>query len=198
MKIVAFHQLDYIENDFLSIINNLINKYPFKIFYFMELFNNKQCVFARDSNIFVELLKLGEEELRRLFEISKILLDKKIINKIIYKKEFIIMKFHSEFILSFFTSPTKWYSIPLYFKLRDLKIPVYYDTFLKHDIIINCMLCIEIDYYHILINDTLIEVLTKKQLSYIFSLSSNENENLLFSFDGNQMFYNLMEKVKKK
>lgn len=198
MKIVAYHQLDYIENEFLIIINNLINKYPFKIFYFMELFSKKQCVFARDSNIFVELLKLNEEELRRLFEISKILLDKKIINKIIYKKEFIIMKFHSEFILSFFKSPTKWYSIPLYFKLRDLKIPVYYDTFLKHDIIINCMLCIEIDYYHILINDTLIDILTKKQLSYIFSLSSNENENLLFSFDGNQMFYNLIQKVKKK
>lgn len=192
MKIESFHQLDEIEQNFIKTINQLIQQYPFKWFNLMELIFNYKNIYIKDSTMFIELIYLKEEELKRLFEIFKKLFNKRIIEKIIYKREFMIISFHSEFITSFFKSENKWLTIPLYAGLTKINIITYYDVKINNNkyylgAIINQRL-VTIDHKHH-------EPINSIHLPLIINLYSNKNEYLLFSFNLERYLNNLFCKL---
>ena len=87
--------LTEIDNRFLNISHQYLKKYPFKWNYFVEkIIKNSQIVYFKDSTGIINVNYIDFKKIETLFELFKIYLQNKIIRKIIYKKEFIIIHFN--------------------------------------------------------------------------------------------------------
>lgn len=99
--------------------------YPFRWNYFVyDIISRPQMVYTKDSTVILNLNELPFKELQFLFEMLKDFLNHRIIQKIIYKREFIILHFHQEFHMEFFKTPSILMSLGLYQCLRE-NYPTY-------------------------------------------------------------------------
>lgn len=192
MSIKSFHQLDEIETNFIFICEQLINQYPFKWTNVIELIFNYQYIFIYDSSMFIELISLADDELIRLFEIFKIFFNQRIIEKIIYKHQYMCIAFHSEFITSFFKCKNKWLTVPLYVALIKRKYNVYYDLEINDSIY---DLGIIINHKLITVSNQILPQKYLFHLPLVVSLSTNNKEYLQFSYNLEKYLNNLFSKI---
>lgn len=197
MKILSYHFNNHLDEVFLETINELFKQYPFKMFYFIDIFIKNNNVFIKDTTIIIKLLNLKNEDIKRLFEISKILLNKKIITKVIYKKEVIILNFFDNFVVSFFQNYQKWLSITINFIMKNKLHKTYYDVYLKeNDEIIYCDFLIIIDEYFITINQDLNNKISDKHIPLVINLYNNILNNLLYCYNEEELYDNIINKIK--
>ncbi|MCM1259557.1 MAG: hypothetical protein NC182_01270 [Prevotella sp.] len=103
--------------------------YPFRWNYFVyDIISKPQMVYTKDSTMILNLNELPFKELQFLFGMLKDFLNYGIIQKIIYKREFMILHFHQAFHMEFFKTPSFLMSVGLYQYLREnyLTYTIYY------------------------------------------------------------------------
>ncbi len=192
MEIKSYHKLDQVEFKFIKVVDQLINQYPFKWSNFMDIIFKSNTVYIKDSTMIIELIHLKEEEIIRIFQILKIMFNQRIIAKIIYKHEFIVISFYSLFITSFFKEQNKWLTIPLYVDLYKSKIKIYYDIIFNNQ---KYYLGIMFKHKIITIDSKNCKKIKLNQLPLIISSNNNYENNLLFSFNKDQYINNLFDKL---
>lgn len=99
--------------------------YPFRWNYFVyDIIHQPQMVYTKDSTVILNLNDLPFKELQFLFGMLKDFLNYQIIQKIIYKKEFMILHFHQDFHMEFFKTPSILMSLGLHQYLQE-NYPTY-------------------------------------------------------------------------
>lgn len=99
--------------------------YPFRWHYFVyDIISKPQMIYTKDSTVILNLNELPFKELQFLFVMLKDFLNYRVIQKIIYKREFIILHFHQEFHMEFFKTPSILMSLGLYQYLLE-NYPTY-------------------------------------------------------------------------
>lgn len=117
---INFYQYDEIEESFLKHINLLSNKFPFKWEIFInDIISEKSLCYFKDTSMIVNLYLLKKEKVEVLFTFLKSLLSTKGIKKIIYRKEFIIVHFHSYKVTEVFKNHQLWQIIAYYFTIKN-------------------------------------------------------------------------------
>lgn len=111
--------------------------YPFRWHYFVfDIISKPQMIYTKDSTVILNLNDLPFKELQFLFAMLKDFLNYRIIQKIIYKREFIILHFHQEFHMEFFKTPSILMSLGLHQYLQEnySSYTIYYGAILiMHD-----------------------------------------------------------------
>ncbi len=156
-----------VDEKFLKYSYQYLKKYPFMWRYLVkEIICKKEISYFRDTTGIIHIETIEFNKLSYLFELLKAYLNIGVIDKIIYKKEFIILHFHQNFHLQYFIYETFLLAINLYFFL----LTQYQNIF-------------TICYGAKLLDDKksyLIEIMLKyHEKLYLFS--SNPNFNLDFS-----------------
>lgn len=104
-----------IDRKFIEISYLYQKKFPGKWHYFAsKIINNKEICYFRDTTGIFNVNLIEFSELQNLFEILKIYLNNHIINKLIYKKEFIIIHFNKDFHVEFIKNSMYLLSINLF------------------------------------------------------------------------------------
>lgn len=125
MQIIP-REFNNIEIDFMKITKEEINTHPFKMFDIMKLFKNIEITYIRDTMMIISLLKLSKIMIFDLFDLLKKYYKCKIITKVIYKREFIIIYFYNLFIAYMFKNINTWMYIDYYHELKELSIDNVY------------------------------------------------------------------------
>lgn len=131
-------QLDYmilndIDYQFIKLSSDFSTSYPIKWEWFVNIICSQAITFFRDFSAIIYLNDLSYEKVEVLFTILKRYLNSKIIEKIIFKKEFIIIHFNQLFHMKLLTSNYMLYSFKFYkylLKKHDL-IKIYLCCTLK-------------------------------------------------------------------
>jgi hypothetical protein len=117
----TFYQYDRIEKAFISLVCDIIRKYPFKFHFFMsKVISRSQVTFIRDTSIIMGLDSFEHHEQQMIFEIIRKFSRIKAISRVIDKKEFLIIHLHSPKISEFFMYSNRWLSYLLYQTYCDL------------------------------------------------------------------------------
>lgn len=112
---ISYYQYDHVEKVFIDKFNHLISTRPFKWCSFKyKILNNKKYCYFKDTTLVINLYLLNIDEAKNALFILKELLLTKGIEKIIYKKEFIIVHFHSYKIVELLKEPNLWIAVCLY------------------------------------------------------------------------------------
>lgn len=195
MQILSYYELKRVDYIFLDLIDKYIIKYPFKFYYIMEKLNNNKIVYIKDTTMIIDLLKLEEDMIVNIFNLFKELLRNNIINKIVYKKEVIVVYFSNEFIISFFKDKDKWLIIPLVNILIEKDELIYFDVYLKANDVFKYMLLVRIKDKYITIDLKNLDKLNDLHIPLILNFNNNKNNNLQFSFDKSEFLGNLNSKI---
>lgn len=127
---LTFNNLDLLEEEFIEYIVDYINIHPF---IWNELTNrilyNQRITYVKDTTFIITTYEIKERYIKYFFELFKELLRMGYVNKIIYKKEFMIVHLYSECITKALSTPNDWIILMTY-KLIKTKIN-YYDAFLN-------------------------------------------------------------------
>lgn len=113
---------DYSELDlaFIKKTYEIGTTYPFKWYEFInQIINNPQVTYFKDTTMIVNLLTLDNSKIKTLFEILKEYLKNKLIRKILYKREYIIVHFHTIKSKEIFSIKNLWLSVCCYYMLRQ-------------------------------------------------------------------------------
>lgn len=124
LKIDNYHinYYDYTSLDweFMDLTNKLVKTYPFKWYTLMKkIINEPKITYFKDTTMIVSLLHLEFSQIKMLFEILKEYLKVRLIKKIIYKKEFIIVHFHSLRTKEVMETPNLWQAINYYYTIKE-------------------------------------------------------------------------------
>ena len=195
MQILSYYELKRVDYIFLDLIDKYIVKYPFKFYYIMEKINNYKIVYIKDTTMIIDLLKLEEDMIVNIFNLFKELLRNNIINKIVYKKEVLLVYFSNEFIISFFKDKDKWLIIPLVNILIEKDELIYFDVYLKTNDVFKYMLLIRIKDKYITIDFNNLDKINSLHIPLILNFNNNKNNNLQFSFDKSEFLGNLNSKI---
>jgi len=195
LQILSYYELKRVDYIFLDLIDKYIVKYPFKFYYIMEKVNNNKIVYIKDTTMIIELLKLEEDMIVNIFNLFKELLRNNIINKIVYKKEVLLVYFSNEFIISFFKDKDKWLIIPLVNILIEKDELIYFDVYLKTNDVFKYMLLIRIKDKYITIDFNNLDKINPLHIPLILNFNNNKNNNLQFSFDKSEFLGNLNSKI---
>lgn len=194
MKILSNYELNKNNIAFIKLCTNLMNKYPFKWFYFMEIFK-KDVIYIKDTTIIIELLKLNYDEINNIFIYFKEFLNNKIITKLIYKKEYLVVIFDDLFNISFFLKNNKWMLILLMNYCINNNIKSYYDVYLKSDETIYSMFMIKCNNYFITFDNIKLNKLNNNHIPLVINLYNNNDFNIMFSFDIDILLNNIKLKL---
>lgn len=194
MKILSNYELNKKNIAFIKLCTKLMNKYPFKWFYFMEIFK-KDVIYIKDTTIIIELLKLNYDEINNIFIYFKEFLNNKIITKLIYKKEYLVVIFDDLFNISFFLKNNKWMLILLMNYCINNNIKSYYDVYLKSDETIYSMFMIESNNYFITFDNIKLNNLNNNHIPLVINLYNNNDFNIMFSFDIDILLNNIKLKL---
>lgn len=195
MQILSYYELKRVDHIFLDFIGKYIDKFPFKFYYIMEKLNNNKIVYIKDTTMIIDLLKLEDDMIVNIFNLFKELLRNNIINKIVYKKEVIVVYFSNEFIISFFKDKDKWLIIPLVNILIEKEELIYFDVYLKANDVFKYMLLVRIKEKYITMDLKNLDKLNDLHIPLILNFNNNKNNNLQFSFDKSEFLGNLNSKI---
>lgn len=195
MQILSKYSLKKIDYEFLYFFDKYISKYPFKCYNLMNIFNNIEFVYIKDTTMIIDLIKIKDDNILNIFDLLKEMLRSNIIGRIIHKKEVLIVYFKNEFVISFFKEVNKWLVIPLVKIFIDLNFEFYFDVYVKNNID-KFMLLVVYNGYHISIDKKYINKLSENHIPLVISFYNNNNQNLMFSFDKTIFLENFYHKVK--
>lgn len=162
--------------DFFEINTKIINIYPFKWCEFMSFFKFENAIFIKNTTLIINLLSFDIKTISRVFEIFKMYLDSFIIEKIIYKKEFMIVNFKEEYFMQFFKEENKWLIIP-YVNLLNERFCVTLDKVVDDHIFDVCFK--QKEYYYLYTSRDYIIYPNAFKLTFT---KSNHEGSLYFSF----------------
>lgn len=112
---ISYYQYDHIEKVFIEKLKHLIDSRPFKWYNFKyKILENKQYCYFKDTTLVINLYLLNLNEAENVLNILKELSLTKGIEKIIYKKEFIIVHFHSYKVTEIMKETNLWQAVCLY------------------------------------------------------------------------------------
>lgn len=95
-------------------------KYPYKWYEFIhKILSNKKITYFKDTTMIVSLLDLEIHQIKILFEILKEYLKDKLIKKVLYHREFIIVHFHNTKTISIFKSKYLWIAVFSYYMIKN-------------------------------------------------------------------------------
>jgi hypothetical protein len=160
----------------------------------MEIFK-KDVIYIKDTTIIIELLKLNYDEINNIFIYFKEFLNNKIITKLIYKKEYLVVIFDDLFNISFFLKNNKWMLILLMNYCINNNIKSYYDVYLKIDETIYSMFMIESNNYFITFDNIKLNKLNNNHIPLVINLYNNNDFNIMFSFDIDILLNNIKLKL---
>jgi hypothetical protein len=160
----------------------------------MEIFK-KDVIYIKDTTIIIELLKLNYDEINNIFIYFKEFLNNKIITKLIYKKEYLVVIFDDLFNISFFLKNNKWMLILLMNYCINNNIKSYYDVYLKSDETIYSMFMIENNNYFITFDNIKLNTLNNNHIPLVINLYNNNDFNIMFSFDIDILLNNIKLKL---
>jgi hypothetical protein len=160
----------------------------------MEIFK-KDVIYIKDTTIIIELLKLNYDEINNIFIYFKEFLNNKIITKLIYKKEYLVVIFDDLFNISFFLKNNKWMLILLMNYCINNNIKSYYDVYLKSDETIYSMFMIESNNYFITFDNIKLNKLNNNHIPLVINLYNNNDFNIMFSFDIDILLNNIKLKL---
>lgn len=122
------NELSNIDIVFIDKTTCYMESYPFKWKIFIyNIITNKLITYFRDTSAIIHINNLSIKEIEILFIILKEYLSIKVIVKIIYKKEFIIIHFNELFNINLITNELILNSFKLYTKINNsyLKCKMY-------------------------------------------------------------------------
>lgn len=193
MEILSNYKLTNIDLKFINYLNEYINRYPFRWYYFINIFSRKDIVYIKDTTIIINLLKLDSSKIIKIFKILKDLLRDNIIKQIKYQKEVIIIYFYNKFMIDFFSDSNKWMFIPFLKILDNKRIKYYLNPYLKiNEEIISYYLMINYKSIYVTIDISDSEIVFDKHIHLVLNFYNNENHNLKFSFDKDKFFLNFL------
>lgn len=109
-----------LEQAFMKKTYELSISYPFKWYEFIHnIIDNRKVTYFKDTTMIVSLLELELSQIKILFEVLKEYLKLKLIKKILYKREFIIVHFHSVKTKEIWEIKNLWCSVTSYFMLKE-------------------------------------------------------------------------------
>ena len=196
MQILSNYCLKKVDYDFLSFFDKYISKYPFKSYNIMEVLLGKEIVYIKDTTMIVDLLRINNDNILNIFNFFKDMLRNNLINKIIFKKEVLLIYFKDEFIISFFKEKNKWLLIPLISIILEYGYEFYFDVFIESNPLIKVMLFIIINGNNITIDTKNINKLSDNHYHMLINFYNNIENNLMFSFDKSTFLENLYHKLK--
>ena len=123
------------DEKFLEYSYQYQKKYPFIWNYLVKkIICNPEISYFRDTTGIIHINLIDYKKLQNFFEILKGYLNIGVIEKVIYKKEFIIIHFNKTFHMEYFTNVSFLLSINLYFFLLnkyDNIFKIYYGAILN-------------------------------------------------------------------
>lgn len=123
--------LNKIDNNFMKVCLGYSNRFPNKWLDLVEnIFSNELFTYFKDTTAIIQINNIKKDNIEFLFKYLKTLLNNRIIIKVIYKKEFIIIHFNKIFHIDLIKNKSMLYSIPLYKyieknNINNLKIYFY-------------------------------------------------------------------------
>lgn len=125
------------DEKFLEYSYQYQKKYPFIWNYLVKkIICNPEISYFRDTTGIIHINLIDYKKLQNFFEILKGYLNIGVIEKVIYKKEFIIIHFNKTFHMEYFTNVSFLLSINLYFFLLnkyDNIFKIYYGAILSYE-----------------------------------------------------------------
>lgn len=153
-----------IDKKFIEVSYSYQKRFPGKWEFFANnIIKKPEICYFRDTTSIINVNLIDFNELTNLFEILKLYLNNRIIKKIIYKKEFIIIHFNNDFHVEFIKNPMYLLAINL-FKFLDNNYSGILDVFFGAVLSINN------------IKET-VEIVAFKD-SYIYLFMSNYHFNI--------------------
>lgn len=117
---VNYYDYTKLELEFMKKTYELGMTYPFKWYEFInKIIGNRKITYFKDTTMIITIIDLEISKIKVLFEILKEYLKFKLIKKILYKREFIIVHFYSNKTKDVFEQPNLWISVMAYYMLKD-------------------------------------------------------------------------------
>lgn len=115
---INYYDYSELDLEFIKKTYEIGTTYPFKWYEFInQIINNPQATYFKDTTMIVNLLVLDKNLIKILFEILKEYLKNKLVRKILYKREYIIVHFHSIKSKEIFEIKNLWLSVCCYYML---------------------------------------------------------------------------------
>ncbi len=117
---VNYYDYTPLELEFMKKSYELGVTYPFKWYEFInKIVGNRKITYFKDTTMIVTIVDLELGQVKILFELLKEYLKLKLIRKVLYKREFIIVHFYTNKTKDVFEQPNLWISIFSYFMIKN-------------------------------------------------------------------------------
>ncbi len=117
---INYYEYNDLELNFMKKTYEIGMSYPFKWYEFInKIIGNHKTTYFKDTTMIVTLIELELGQVKILFEILKEYLKLKLIKKILYKREFIIVHFHTLKTKEVFEQTNFWQSVFCYFTIKE-------------------------------------------------------------------------------
>lgn len=200
---INYFELNDLDKKFHKKTYELSKSYPLKWYHFIyKVINNNKITYFKDTTMIINLIDLDLSLVKITFEILKEYFKETLILKLIYKKEYIIVDFHSVKTKEVFQNKDLWKSIYLYYVIKDNydDVSLYLRGIIRKNIneYENIDLIIKDNEKLYLVNSSspINEIYGKSNNVYLYDRRSrnitvpSHNTHLLFSFDPNQILSN--------
>lgn len=117
---INYYDYSIIEEQFIKKTYELGTTYPFKWYEFInKIIGNREVTYFKDTTMIINLLNLDLPQVKILFEILKNYLKNNLLKKILYKREYIIVHFHTIKTKEIFEKKNLWMAVCCYYMLKD-------------------------------------------------------------------------------
>lgn len=111
-------------------------KYPYKWYDFIHnIMNNPKVTYYKDTTLIITLIDLEIYQVKILFEFLKEYLKERLIKKVLYHREFLIVHFFNNNTINVFKVKNLWMSIYGYYMIKsvDIDVDLHLLGVVKHD-----------------------------------------------------------------
>lgn len=212
---INYYDYSIIEQQFIKKTYEIGTTYPFKWYEFInKIIGNNEVTYFKDTTMIINLLNLDLSQVKILFEILKKYLKNNLVRKILYKREYIVVHFHSQKTMEIFSVKNLWIAVCCYYMLKDENSDV--EVFLRGVIqnetskeLVDLVVMDQSKTYLINVTNALQNKYDDSEVVYLY-YDRNRNWNipkdvklLRFSFDRNQLLSNfehlkVLEKISKE
>lgn len=117
---INYYEYSSLELQFIKKTYEIGTTYPFKWYEFInKIIAKERATYFKDTTMIVNLLLLEVNQVKILFEILKEYLKGNLIKKILYKREYIIVHFHTIKTIEIFEKKNLWLAVCCYYMLKE-------------------------------------------------------------------------------
>lgn len=133
-QIINFYTYNKLDYDFMDKTYYIGMKYPYKWYEFIHnIIHNKKITYFKDTTMIVSLLALDIHQIRILFEVLKEYLKDRLLKKVLYYREFIIVHFHNNKTINILKTKYVWMALFTYYMIKEhlTNIDVYFQGYIE-------------------------------------------------------------------